>query len=55
MELETRCEAELENAEEYFYKEQKIVTENAHLRQVRLSGRERDFQLNDDFRIFYLI
>ncbi len=35
MELETRCEAELEQAEEHFQKEQIIVTQNSKIRQVR--------------------
>jgi hypothetical protein len=34
MELETRCEAELEQAEEHFQNEQIIVTQNSKLRQV---------------------
>ncbi len=34
MELETRCEAELEQAEEHFQNEQIIVTKNSKLRQV---------------------
>jgi BMFP domain-containing protein YqiC len=34
MELETRCEAELEQAEEHFQNEQIIVTQNAQIRQV---------------------
>ena len=34
MELETRCEAELEQAEEEFYREQKLINENAQQRQV---------------------
>ena len=34
MELETRCETELEQAEEYFQNEQFIVTQNSKLRQV---------------------
>ncbi len=34
MELETRCEAELEQAEEHFQKEQIIVTQNSKIRQV---------------------
>lgn len=35
MELETRCESELEQAEENFQNEQKVVTQNAKLRQVK--------------------
>ena len=35
MELETRCEAELEQAEEHFQTEQIIVTHNSKLRQVK--------------------
>jgi BMFP domain-containing protein YqiC len=34
MELETRCEAELEQAEEHFENEQMIVTQNSKIRQV---------------------
>jgi hypothetical protein len=34
MELQTRCEAELEQAEEHFQKEQIIVTQNSKIRQV---------------------
>ena len=34
MELETRCEAELEQAEERFQNEQMIVTQNTKIRQV---------------------
>jgi BMFP domain-containing protein YqiC len=34
MELETRCEAELEQAENNFQNEQFIVTQNSKLRQV---------------------
>jgi len=34
MELQTRCEAELEQAEEHFQNEQIIVTKNSKLRQV---------------------
>jgi hypothetical protein len=34
MELETRCESELEQAEEYFQTEQKLVTQNAKIRHV---------------------
>jgi hypothetical protein len=37
MELETRCEAELEQAEDNFQNEQRIVTQNAKLRQVQYS------------------
>ena len=35
MELETRCESELEQAEEQFRSEQKLVTQNAKMRQVK--------------------
>ncbi len=35
MELETRCESELEQAEENFQNEQKFVTQNTKLRQVK--------------------
>ena len=35
MELETRCEAELEQAEEHFQNEQIIITQNSKIRQVR--------------------
>ena len=35
MELETRCEAELEQAEAYFHNERSMVTQNAKMRQVR--------------------
>jgi hypothetical protein len=34
MELETRCETELEQAEEHFQSERLIVTQNAQSRQV---------------------
>ena len=34
MELETRSESELEQAEEYFQTEQNLVTQNARIRQV---------------------
>jgi hypothetical protein len=34
MELETRCESELEQAEEHFQTEQQLVTQNAKIRQV---------------------
>ncbi|CAF1066722.1 unnamed protein product [Adineta ricciae] len=42
MELETRCESELEQAEEQFRNEQKLVTQNAKMRQNTL--RELDHQ-----------
>ncbi|UJR07811.1 hypothetical protein I4U23_012094 [Adineta vaga] len=42
MELETRCESELEQAEEQFRNEQKLVTQNAKMRQNAL--RELDHQ-----------
>jgi len=42
MELETRCESELEQAEEQFQNEQKLVIQNAKLRQDTL--RELDHQ-----------
>ncbi len=35
MELETRCEAELEQAEEHFQNEQIIITQNSKIRQVK--------------------
>jgi ribosomal protein L29 len=35
MELETRCESELEQAEEHFQHKQKYVTQNAKIRQVK--------------------
>jgi len=35
MELETRCESELEQAEEHFQHEQKYVTQNSKIRQVK--------------------
>ena len=35
MELETRSESELEQAEEYFQNEQKLMTQNARIRQVK--------------------
>ena len=34
MELETRCEAELEQAEEHFRNEQNLIEQNATIRQV---------------------
>ncbi len=37
MELETRCEAELEQAEEQFQTEQIIVSQNSKIRQVFLN------------------
>ncbi|CAF4828122.1 unnamed protein product [Rotaria sp. Silwood1] len=42
MELETRCESELEKAEEHFQTEQKLVTQNAQMRQNTL--RDLDHQ-----------
>jgi len=36
MELETRCESELEQAEEHFRNEQKFVTQTAKMRQVKI-------------------
>ncbi|CAF3642028.1 unnamed protein product [Rotaria sordida] len=36
MELDTRCESELEKAEEHFQNEQKLVTQNAQIRQNTL-------------------
>ncbi|CAF1355104.1 unnamed protein product [Adineta steineri] len=42
MELETRCESELEQSEEHFRNEQKLVTQNAKMRQNTL--RELDHQ-----------
>ena len=46
MELETRCEAELEQAEEQFQHEQIVVAQNSKLRQVNLSSplRNRPFR-----------
>jgi len=44
MELETRCEAELEQAEEHFQNEQMIVTQNSKSRQNTL--RDLDHQQN---------
>jgi hypothetical protein len=35
MELETRSESELEQAEEYFQTEQNLMTQNARIRQVK--------------------
>ncbi len=35
MELETRCEAEIEQAGEHFQNEQIIVTQNTKIRQVK--------------------
>ncbi len=35
MELETRCEAELEQAEEHFQNEQIIISQNSKIRQVK--------------------
>lgn len=35
MELETRCEAELEQAEEHFQTEQILVTQSSQIRQVK--------------------
>ncbi len=35
MELETRCESELEQAEEHFQTEQQLVIQNAKIRQVK--------------------
>lgn len=35
MELETRCEAELEQAEEHFQNSQILVTQNSQIRQVK--------------------
>lgn len=35
MELETRCEAELEQAEQHFHNQQYIATQNSKLRQVK--------------------
>lgn len=35
MELETRCELELEKAEEHLQNEQNLVTQNAQIRQVK--------------------
>jgi len=35
MELETRCEAELEKTEEHFQNEQIIITQNSKIRQVK--------------------
>ena len=35
LELETRCESELEQAEEHFQNEQNLLTQNAKLRQVQ--------------------
>ena len=40
MELETRCEAELEQAETKLQNEQLLVTQNSKLRQVRTNDRE---------------
>jgi hypothetical protein len=37
MELETRCEAELEQAEEQFQTEQIIVSQNSKIRQLFLN------------------
>lgn len=34
MELETRCEAELEQAEKHFQSEQTVIEQNASFRQV---------------------
>jgi hypothetical protein len=34
MELETRCEAEIEHAEDHFQTEQIIVSQNSKIRQV---------------------
>ena len=41
MELETRCEAELEQAEEQFQREQILVAQNSKLRQVNQSSHRR--------------
>lgn len=35
MELETRCETELEQAEEHFHSQQYLATQNSKLRQVK--------------------
>ena len=37
MELETRCESELEQAEKHLQNEQKLVTQNAKMRQVKIA------------------
>jgi hypothetical protein len=44
MELETRCESELEQAEENFQNEQKFVTQNTKLRQVKFLIKKFFFQ-----------
>ena len=56
MELETRCEAELEQAEEHFQNEQIFVTQNSKLRQVKISSysKKRKFHLFC-IRIHYVI
>lgn len=58
MELETRCESELEKAEEHFQNEQKLVIQNAQIRQVKYSCRfifSNFPYLNFSFRIHYAI
>ena len=46
MELETRCESELEQAEEHFQNEQKLVTQNAKVRQVKYFIKTKTLFLN---------